>query len=93
MKNPEKITTIKRNPDTQNGHPLKIVTGKKNCALFRIETDAASRLLGSLEKDKRYSEFIVLSPYTKDGIEFTRILFLDADYIKRNEKYLEELIG
>ncbi len=44
-------------------------------------------MLVSLEKDKRYSEFIILSPFTKDGIEFTRILFLDADYIKRNEKY------
>ena len=87
MKNPQNITTIKRIPDKQNGHPLKIVTGKKNCAIFRIESDAASRLLVSLEKDKRYSEFIILSPFTKDGIEFTRILFLDADYVKRNEKY------
>ena len=87
MKNPENITTIKRNPDEQNGHPLKIVTGKKNCAIFRIESDSASSLLESLEKDKRYSEFIILSPFTKDGIEFTRILFLDADYVKRNEKY------
>ena len=87
MKNPENTTTIKRNPDSQNGHPLKIVTGKKNCAIFRIETDAATRLLVSLEKDKRYGEFIILSPFTKDGIEFTRILFLDADYVKRNEKY------
>ena len=87
MKKPENITTIKRNPDEQNGHPLKIVTGKKNCAIFRIESDAASSLLVSLEKDKRYSEFIILSPFTKDGIEFTRILFLDGDYVKRNEKY------
>jgi len=88
MKNPEKITTIKRVPDSKNGHPLKIVTGKKNCAIFRIETKSAERLLDSLENDKRYSEFIILSPYTKDGIEFSRILFLDGDYLKRNEKYL-----
>jgi len=88
MKNPEKTTTIKRVPDSKNGHPLKIVTGKKNCAIFRIETKSAERLLDSLENDKRYSEFIILSPYTKDGIEFTRILFLDGDYVKRNEKYL-----
>ena len=45
-------------------------------------------MLTSLEKDKRYSEFIILSPFTKDGIEFSRILFLDGDYVKRNEKYL-----
>jgi len=88
MKEPTKITTIIRKPDTKNGHPLKIVTGKRNCAIFRIETKSAERLLDSLENDKRYSEFIILSPYTKDGVEFTRILFLDGDYVKRNEKYL-----
>ncbi|HSB50253.1 MAG TPA: aspartate kinase [Nitrosopumilaceae archaeon] len=88
MKNPKKITTIKRKLDDRNGHPLKIVTGKRNCAIFRIETKSAERLLDSLENNKRYSEFIILSPYTKDGVEFTRILFLDGDYVKRNEKYL-----
>ncbi|MFB5645141.1 MAG: aspartate kinase [Nitrosopumilaceae archaeon] len=88
MKEPSKITTIKRKPDAKNGHPLKIVTGKRNCAIFRIETKSAERLLDSLENDKRYSEYIILSPYTRDGVEFTRILFLDGDYVKRNEKYL-----
>ncbi|MFB5610333.1 MAG: aspartate kinase [Nitrosopumilaceae archaeon] len=88
MKESSKITTIKRNPDAKNGHPLKIVTGKRNCAIFRIETKSAERLLDSLENDKRYSEYIILSPYTRDGVEFTRILFLDGDYVKRNEKYL-----
>ncbi len=87
MTNPTKITTIKRVPDKKNGHPIKIVTGKKNCAIFRIETNWIQKLLTSLEKDKRYSEFIILSPFTKDGIEFSRMLFLDADYVKRNEKY------
>ena len=48
----------------------------------------AQNLLRSLESEKRYSEFIILSPFTKDGIEFSRILFLDGDYVKRNEKYL-----
>jgi len=88
MKSPEKTTTIKRVVDEQKGHPIKIVTGKENCAIFRIETSCIQKLLTSLEKDKRYSEFIILSPFTKDGIEFSRILFLDGDYVKRNEKYL-----
>ncbi len=88
MKNPEKTTTIKRVLNEQKGHPIKIVTGKENCAIFRIETRCIQKLLTSLEKDKRYSEFIILSPFTKDGIEFSRILFLDGDYVKRNEKYL-----
>ncbi len=88
MKNPQKTTTILRIPSNENVHPLKIVTGKKNCAIVRIESESAGRLLDSLEKEKRYSEFIILSPFTKDGIEFSRLLFLDADYVKRNEKYL-----
>ena len=87
MKEPRKVTTIKRAPDNREGHPIKIVTGKENCVIFRIETSEVQRLLTSLEKDKRYSEFVILSPFTKDGIEFSRILFLDGDYVKRNEKY------
>lgn len=88
MKNPSKTTTILRRSDNQNGHPLKIVTGKKSCAILKIESVAAESLLESLEKQKRYSEFVILSPFIKDDIEFTRILFLDADYVKRNERYV-----
>ncbi len=87
MNEPAKTTTIKRVPERKNGHPIKIITGKENCAIFKIETNSAQKLLTSLEKDKRYSEYIILSPYTKDGVEFSRILFLDADYVIRNEKY------
>src|SRR4029077_21262338 len=54
MSRPEKITTIERNPSKKNGHPLKIVTGKKNCAILRIEGISAQNLFESLEKDKRY---------------------------------------
>ncbi len=88
MKNPTKITIIKRNPENKDGHPLKIITGKKNCAILRIESEYVNKLLASFQNEKRYSEFIILSPFTKDGIEFTRILFLDGDYVKRNEKYI-----
>jgi aspartate kinase len=87
MKDPNKTTTILRKSDNQNGHPLKIVTGKKNCAILKIESLATESLLESLKKEKRYSEFVILSPFIKDDIEFTRILFLDADYVKRNERY------
>lgn len=88
MKDPKKTTTITRKSDNHNGHPLKIVTGKKNCAILKIESAAAQQLLESLQRDRRYSEFVILSPFTKDDIEFTRILFLDADYVKRNERYI-----
>jgi aspartate kinase len=88
IRNPEKTTTVERKSTNRNGHPLKIITGKKNCAILRIEDESAHKLLESLENKKRYSEFVILSPFTKDGIKFTRILFLDGDYIKRNEKYV-----
>ena len=88
IKSPKMITRIQRKPDDKSGHPLKIVTGKKNCAILRIESEMIRDLLVSLDRDKRYSEFIILSPFTKDGIEFSRILFLDGDYVKRNEKYI-----
>ena len=88
MRSPEMTTKIQRKPTDKSGHPLKIVTGKKNCAILRIESEIIRELLVSLDKDKRYSEFIILSPFTKDGIEFSRILFLDGDYVKRNEKYI-----
>jgi len=88
MKNPERTTKIERKIDGCDGHPIKIITGKKNCAILRIEDESGDRLLKSLESDKRYSEFIILSPFAKDGIKFSRILFLDGDYIKRNEKYI-----
>jgi aspartate kinase len=88
MKNPQKMTTIKRNPKNLNGNPLKIVAGKNNCAILRMESDFVNNLLESLKNNKRYSEFVILSPFIKDGIEFNRILFLDGDYVKRNEKYI-----
>ena len=88
ISNPQSITTIERKSTNRNGHPIKIITGKKNCAILRMEDESAHKLLESLENTKRYSEFVILSPFTKDGIKFTRILFLDSDYIKRNEKYV-----
>jgi aspartate kinase len=88
IRNPQNITTIERKSTNRNGHPIKIITGKKNCAILRMEDESAHKLLESLENKKRYSEFVILSPFTKDGIKFTRILFLDSDYIKRNEKYV-----
>lgn len=88
MRNPEKTTTIERKTTSGNGHPIKIITGKKNCAILRIEDEFVHKLLESLENKKRYSEFVILSPFTKDGIKFSRILFLDGDYVKRNEKYV-----
>ena len=90
MNNPQNITVIqKKLPQlAEDTNLVKIVTGKKNCAIVRIESIAASYLIASLEKDKQYHDFIKLSPYKSDGIEITRLLFLDADYVKRHERHI-----
>jgi aspartate kinase len=68
---------------------IKIVTGKRNCAIVRMESIVASYLIASLEKDKQYYNFLKLSPFKVDDIEITRLLFLDADYVKRNERHFK----
>ena len=87
MGNPSEYTTITRSPGT-GGDPIKMVTGRGNCAILRAETGPARRMLDSLESDRRYGEFVALSPSVIDGAEMTRLLFLDGDYVRRNEKYL-----
>jgi len=44
MRNPEKTTTIERKTTNGNGHPIKIITGKKNCAIIRIEDEFVHKL-------------------------------------------------
>jgi aspartate kinase len=68
---------------------IKIVTGKRNCVIVRMESIAASYLIASLEKDKQYHNFLKLSPFKVDDIEVTRLLFLDADYVKRHERHFK----
>jgi aspartate kinase len=83
---PSNITTIQKNPPLDRNNLLKIVTGKRNCAIVRMESIAASHLIASIERDKQYHDFVKLSPYRKDDTEITRLLFLDADYVRRQER-------
>ena len=89
MHNPTNITVIRREGGTSNENPLKIVTGKKKCAVVRMESTAMSHMLVALQRDKRYGDFVPLSSYVKDHTEVSRILFLDADYVKRNERHFK----
>jgi aspartate kinase len=91
MTNPQGgVTVIKRKmpEDAREHNPIKIVTGKKNCAMVRMESISASHLAASLERDKQYHDFVKLSPYTVDDTEMTRMLFLDADYVRRQERHI-----
>ena len=93
MTRPTNITIIQRHtpPSIQDtiGNPMKIVTGKKNCALVRMERESASHLVAALERDKRYHDFVELSPYRRDDTEVTRLLFLGADYVRRHERHFK----
>jgi aspartate kinase len=82
------VTTIQRKPPSpDSSNPIKIVTGKKNCAMVRMESTAASHLVASLELDRQYHDFVKLSPYMVDDTEMTRLLFLDSDYVRRYERH------
>jgi aspartate kinase len=85
------VTMIKKKPpvlEYANANPIKIVTGKRNCAMVRMETTASSHLVASLQFDRQYHDFVKLSPYMIDDTEITRLLFLDADYVRRHERYI-----
>jgi aspartate kinase len=83
------VTMIKKNPPVlEYANPIKIVTGKRNCAMVRMESTASSHLVASLQLDRQYHDFVKLSPYVIDDTEMTRLLFLDADYVRRHERYI-----
>ena len=83
------LDSVVNDDDDDDDSLIKIVTGKRNCAIVRMESIAASYLIASLEKDKQYYNFLKLSPFKVDDIEITRLLFLDADYVKRNERHFK----
>jgi aspartate kinase len=96
---PSNVTIIQKTSGNEKGELdsnnyekkslIKIVTGKRNCAIVRMESISASYLIASLEKDKQYYNFLKLSPYKIDDTEITRLLFLDADYVKRQERHFK----
>ena len=97
MTDPSNITIIQQNitkaamadnQDEYDNNLVKIVTGRRNCAIVRMDSIATfSYIIASLEKDKQYHDFVKLSPYRIDHAEITRILFLDADYVRRHERH------
>jgi aspartate kinase len=89
LSDPSYFTKIKKQisvEESEHQPKIKIVTGKKNCVIVRMESIAASHLVALLEKQRQYHDFIKLSPFKQDNREITRFLFLDGDYVKRHEK-------
>jgi aspartate kinase len=89
ISDPSRYTKIKKQisaEESEHESKIKIVTGKRNCVIVRMESIAASHLVALLEKQRQYHDFIKLSPFKQDNHEMTRFLFLDADYVRRHEK-------
>jgi aspartate kinase len=89
LSDPNRFTKIKKYisvEESESQPKIKIVTGKKNCVIVRMESIAASHLVALLEKQRQYHDFIKLSPFRQDNREITRFLFLDGDYVRRHEK-------
>jgi aspartate kinase len=91
MSNQSHTTSIHLDPpqDKPSNSLVKIVTGKKNCAIVRVESIAASHLIAALEKGKQYYDFVKLSPFKREGVEICRLLFLDADFVKKQERHFK----
>ncbi len=88
MRDPSRATRISRDAPARPGNPLKIVTGRGDCAIVGLESGAAAELAASLRDERRYGEYVTLSPYTRAGISYSRLLFLDGGYVRRNLRYL-----
>ncbi|MDQ3265838.1 MAG: aspartate kinase [Myxococcota bacterium] len=88
FRRPERATLLGFAPDADAAHPLKIVVGRKDCAVVRMGAASAVHLLVSLERERRYSEFLQLSPCTLGGRTWARVLFFDGGYVRRMERSL-----
>jgi aspartate kinase len=86
FRNPEHETWIRREGDS-DGDSIKIVTGKKNCALFTLDIDMRKSLRDYLKKIKRFHDFYELA--TDEINRKSRFLLLDGEFVKRNEEELK----
>jgi aspartate kinase len=86
FRNPEHVTWIRREVDS-DGDSIKIVTGKKNCALFSLDINMRKSLRDYLKKIKRFHDFYELA--TDEINHKSRFLLLDGEFVKRNEEELK----
>jgi aspartate kinase len=75
-------TVLQRNPATFDENPIKIVTGRQNCAILECNQAKTASVYDFLEGVNRYYEFTELRPYTKNGVKVARFLFFDGPYLR-----------
>jgi aspartate kinase len=85
FRNPEHETWIRREDD-RSGDSIKVVTGKKKCALLSLDITMRQSLRDYLKKIKRFHEFYELA--TDEINRKARFLLLDGDFVQRNEEEL-----
>lgn len=85
---PKERTLIRQQCPGLIHQPVKIVTGKRNCAIVRMDHMAALHLAVALGAEKRFNEFIHLSQFSPRGRQQARLLFLDGSFVRRHESYI-----
>jgi len=85
MKNPARYTTIQKVISDKSGNPIKIVTGKKDCAIIELDKSKRDSLEDYLKCAKRHTDFLELGPYDKEGKSLARFLLLDGEFVRHNE--------
>ncbi len=81
-------TVIRGKIQDNDGNPIKIVTGKKDCVIIELDKTKRDSLEDYLRYTKRYHDFLELNPYEKGGKSIARFLLLDGEFARHNEKDL-----
>lgn len=85
MSKPDKVTVIERAPFKTDGNHVKIVTGRKECAIVELDKGKRTSIEDHFRSVRRYQEFMELRPYQQGKKEYARFLFLDSKFVKRFE--------
>ncbi len=86
IKNPDRYTIIGKEVKGEDENPIKIITGKEDCAILELDKTKRDSLEDYLRCTKKYYDFLELSPYDKDGGSLARFLLLDGEFVRYNEK-------
>jgi aspartate kinase len=85
---PKQFSVIKA--ETNGGEVVKCLTGKANCAILSMNDEKSHSLEDSLRIWERRNDFMDLGAETLETGERIRdFLFLDSDYLKKNEDKLK----
>lgn len=85
IRNPGKHTIIQKAVSDRSGNPIKIVTGKKDCAIMELNKSKRDSLEDYLKCARRHTDFLELGPYDKEGKSLARFLLLDGEFVRHNE--------